>query len=158
MRSSPIPKPSAIPRLLEKDALGLPSCPSHFSGARRGQVKDRRAPFLFPFRREPGVVILSLVSHSAFQFSCLLYSMQKSHFNACFSTDFSKSRLNFCFTSNHFWITEQLSSLIITVAQTAVCPEPLQAAQRGSSLGGTLCPEGVFTHSLFVSFCQSNEV
>lgn len=52
----------------------------------------------------------------------LLYSMQKSHLNGWFSTDFSKSRLSFYFTCNHFWIAELLSSLIITVAETDVCP------------------------------------
>ena len=40
---------------------------------------DRRAPRLFPLSHVHGLVILSLVSRSRFQFSCLIYSMQKSH-------------------------------------------------------------------------------
>lgn len=70
------------------------------------------------------------------QLSVLFYSMQKSHLNGWFSTDFSKSRLSFYFTCNHFWITELLSSLIITVAETDVCPgSPSKEASQGSDLG-----------------------
>ena len=54
--------------------------------------------------------------------------MQKSHWNACFSIDFSKSRLNFCFPCNHFWITEPLGSLSSQWLRLMSAQSPLQGS------------------------------
>lgn len=87
--------------------------------------KTDSSPLSFPLSYvHRGFVILSLVSCFGFRFSCLVYSMQKYHLNVCFSTHVSKSRLNFYFTSNHCWMAELLGSLIITVAESGVCPVP----------------------------------
>lgn len=117
--------------------------------------KTDSSPLSFPLSYvHRGFVILSLVSCFGFWFSCLVYSMQKSHLNVCFSTHVSKSRLNFYFTSNHCWMAELLGSLIITVAASGVCPVPPPRPRRPHSVAiwRSSRIQNVFTHPCFLSF------
>lgn len=95
------------------------------------------------------VVILSSVACFSFKFSYLIYSMQKSHFNVCFSRDFSKSSLYFNVTSNHFWMAEFFGSLIITVAETSVCPDPPSRKPHGGSVEISLGLEYIISLTCF---------
>lgn len=132
--------------------LDLFTVRSHFAGARRGQVWDRFALFKFQLNFVHQVV-LSLVACFSFQCSCLIYSTQKSHLNVCFSTVFSKSRLNFCFPSDRFWMAGLSGCLITTVAGTSVCPDPPPRKPCGVALWGAAWIGNVTFHPL--TFCFS---
>lgn len=132
--------------------LDLFTVRSHFAGARRGQVWDRFTLFKFQLNFVHQVV-LSLVACFSFQCSCLIYSTQKSHLNVCFSTVFSKSRLNFCFPSDRFWMAGLSGCLITTVAGTSVCPDPPPRKPCGVALWGAAWIGNVTFHPL--TFCFS---
>lgn len=117
---------------------------------RRSGPRDSLARFPFP----PGCVhggsvILSLVSRGSVPLSCLISPTQKSHFRVCFSTDFSKSRLNFCFASNRRWMADPLGSLIITGLGRTSAQTPSTRPPSGAVRGSSWLSECVHpTHSL----------
>lgn len=122
---------------LDRETLGPLSCPSLTlvgSKKRSAPRGSHRIPISTQLCTQP--CCYSFLGLLQLCVLLLLYSVQKSHLNVWFSTDFSKSLLNFCLTCNHFWIAELLRSLIIPGAETDVCPgSPTQDASQGSYLG-----------------------
>lgn len=135
------------PSILDGDTLGPGSCPVLHVGSKKRS--DPRGTHPIP-------VSTQLCAQHCYSFLgllqlcvLLLYSVQKSHLNVWFSTDFSKSRLNFYFTCNHFWIAELLRSLIISGAETDVCPgSPTQEASQASTRFRMCCEPLAFHSSL----------
>lgn len=120
----------------ERVAVGasiLSSPPSGLLHQGEAAVRSFPAPvFPDPAPRVPRVAVFSFLSASLL---CgIISSVHKSHFIAGFSTDFSKSRLDFCVTYSHFWLTlEPTGSLsVLWEPETSVCLCPL-ARQPDSS-------------------------
>lgn len=152
MRSSLESEPSAFPIMPDKDAFRPLYCPLPLCKSKKrsglGQIRALQisAQLCAPSCSFPGCLL---------QFSMLLSHLFNTeiHLNVCFSTVFSKSRLNFCFPSDRFWMAGLSGCLITTVAGTSVCPDPPPRKPCGVALWGAAWIGNMTFHPL--TFCFS---
>lgn len=124
IRSETVPKklskPPASPRRSGKDA-----CKSLFVLSSFTEIRSQTHPFFISTQLCTKLLLFFpwflVLSSPASLIQCRNPTSM-----SVFPTNFSKSNLNLHFPSNHFWMGELFGSLITTVAETSVHPDPIQ--------------------------------